>query len=111
MEFDRLLEFVEAVEELAQQLGLEVPRDEPAEQRSAVAPVLRSARRNAAKLYQQALREHQARRLSEVGRGLDGETVARTSAIGYAPAGWDFLLKRIGRSTDESRGTAARPRG
>ncbi|MFW2404849.1 MAG: CHC2 zinc finger domain-containing protein, partial [Gammaproteobacteria bacterium] len=36
MEFDRL-EFPEAVEELAQSMGLQVPRDETAEQRTPVA--------------------------------------------------------------------------
>ena len=56
MDYERL-EFVDAVEELAQLLGLEVPREASTEARSPVAPIF-DIIGSAAKLYQQALREH-----------------------------------------------------
>ncbi len=99
MEFDRL-PFVDAVEELAQQLGLEVPRDGPAEQRSPTAPIY-EALGAAAKLYQQALGESQSAQQYLQKRGLKAETI-KALRIGYAPPGWDFLLKRMGQ-TDESQ--------
>jgi DNA primase len=100
MDFERL-EFVEAVEELAQHLGLEVPRAAMADQRSPVAPVF-EALGAAAKLYQLALREHPAAVDYLKDRGIDGAT-ARDFAIGYAPAGWDFLLRRLGEGEDQRR--------
>jgi DNA primase len=93
MEYDRL-EFVEAVEELAQMLGVEVPREQTRDDREPIAPVLEVLAK-AASLYQQALREHPQAVEYLRGRGLDGDTAARFG-IGFAPPGWDFLLKRLG---------------
>jgi len=98
MEYDRL-EFVEAVEELAQMLGLEVPREQSGEQREPVAPVL-EVLAEAARLYQQALREHPQAVSYLRGRGLDGATAANF-AIGYAPSGWDFLLQQLGNKEEQ----------
>ncbi|UCG73174.1 MAG: DNA primase [Chromatiales bacterium] len=100
MDYERL-DFVEAVEELAQLLGLDVPREASAETRSPVAPVL-EIMGAAAKLYQQALREHPMAVDYLKGRGIDGER-ARDFGIGYAPAGWDFLLQRLGDGDDRRR--------
>jgi DNA primase len=52
-------------------------------------------------VYRERLRENPAAIGYLKSRGLDGDTTARFQ-IGYAPAGWDFLLKRFG-SNDESR--------
>ncbi len=92
MEFDRL-EFPEAVEELAQSLGLEVPRDEAAERRAPIAPVYDALKR-AADLYRRALKEHAVAIDYLKARGLSGETVG-SFGIGYAPGGWDFLLRKF----------------
>lgn len=102
MEFDRL-EFVEAIEELAQMLGLEVPREQPgrAQPQSPVAPVY-AILAAAAKRYQAALREHPPAVEYLRQRGLSGET-ARDFGLGYAPAGWDFLLRRLGDTPDGER--------
>ncbi|MBT8442454.1 MAG: DNA primase [Gammaproteobacteria bacterium] len=99
MEFDRL-EFPEAVEELAQSLGLQVPRDESAEKRTPVAPVYDILTR-AAEIYRQALRDHQSAIDYLKNRGLTGETVA-AFGIGYAPGGWDYLLRHFDER-DETR--------
>ena len=101
MEFDRL-EFVEAVEELAQMLGLDVPREQDrTEPRTPVSPLYERLAQ-AAGLYQQCLRETAAAVGYLRQRGLDGET-ARSFGIGYAPPGWDFLLRRLGRNDEDRR--------
>ena len=92
MEFDRL-EFPEAVEELAQLLGLQVPREEQAETRTPVTPLYEVLAR-AGGLYRQALKAHPRAREYLKARGLDAETV-RAFGIGYAPPGWDYLLRNF----------------
>jgi len=92
MEFDRL-EFPEAVEELAQSLGLEVPRDDATEKRTPVAPIYDVLTR-AANIYRRALNEHPAAIDYLKARGLSGEIVA-TFGIGYAPGGWDYMLRQF----------------
>ena len=103
MEYERL-DFREAVEGLAQSVGLEIPQDDP---RSSNEPVrdqnkpLYEALERASKFYEHALRQH-AERHKVVnylkGRGLTGE-IARDFRIGFAPAGWDNLMQANG--TDE----------
>jgi len=92
MEFDRL-EFPEAVEELAQSLGLEVPRDEKAEQRAPLTPIYDVLTR-AADIYRRTLKDHPAAIDYLKSRGLSGETVA-AFGVGYAPGGWDFMLQQF----------------
>ena len=92
LEFDRL-EFPEAVEELAQMAGVTVPRDEQAERRAPTAPVY-AVLEKAAKFYQQALKNEAAAIEYLQLRGLSGETV-RDFGIGYAPGGWDYLLRQF----------------
>ncbi len=98
MEYNHL-SFVEAVEELATQQGLEVPR----EGGPGPAPVdrsLYSAVAEAARYYQRNLREHgaapKAREYLQ-SRQLSGE-VAQQFGIGYAPPSWDGLLNTLGKS-------------
>lgn len=92
LEYDRL-EFPEAVEELAHMAGLTVPRDEQSERRTPTAPIYETLSRAAA-FYQQALKDHPPAIDYLKKRGLSGATV-RDFGIGYAPAGWDFLLRRF----------------
>ena len=103
MEYERL-DFREAVEGLAQSVGLEIPQDDP---RSANEPTrdqnkpLYNALERASKFYEHALRQHAERHkvVSYLkGRGLTGE-IARDFRIGFAPAGWDNLMQASG--TDE----------
>lgn len=98
MEHDRL-EFPIAVEHLAKLAGMEVPQDETREsrfdqQRKALYALLEQA----SDFYQIQLRQHAgaetaARYLRE--RGLSGE-ISRRFGIGFAPPGWDNLLKHLG---------------
>ncbi|MBK1704116.1 DNA primase [Halochromatium glycolicum] len=102
IEHDRL-EFREAIEELAQHVGLEVPSDGDAVQAGPDLKPLYAILDQAAALYRQQLHEHpQARQAVDYlrGRGLSSEIAARFG-LGFAPPGWDFLLKRMGTTREE----------
>ena len=110
MEYDHL-GFVEAIEELARQAGVEVQREEgrpmsPAQQEARrTAPDLYEALDAAAKLFQAHLRRHpEAATAVEYlkGRGLTGE-IAKAFAIGYAPPGWDNLRKALGGTQEKEK--------
>jgi len=94
MEHDRL-EFVEAVEELASLNGVEVPREAGAAPSSPTAPLYELLDK-ATGLYRDELRNSQRAVEYLKQRGLNGETAARFR-IGYAPPGWDYLLKPFGK--------------
>jgi DNA primase len=103
------MDFLEAVEDLAQRAGLEVPREQGDDERTqSLQPVYDIlARANA--YYQQQLRQHaDAGRAADYlrGRGLSGE-VAAAFGLGFAPPGWDNLLGEIGRN-DADRALMAR---
>jgi len=98
MEHDRL-EFVEAVEELAAINGVEVPRDAAATGPVSPTTPLYEMLDTTSQLFQEQLRKHPSAVQYLKQRGLDGETVVRF-LIGYAPAGWDFLLQRFGGTED-----------
>ena len=96
MEYDRL-SFPEAVEELASSLGLEVPHEANFEQGPDHRPLYDTLEK-AARFFAQQLRQHpQAPRAVDYlrGRGVSGE-VAAGFGLGYAPAGWDNLLRTLG---------------
>lgn len=101
MDYERL-DFREAVEGLAQTVGLEVPKDDPRGGREPPKDQnkpLYEALEHASKFYEHALRQH-AERHKVVnylkGRGLTGE-IARDFRIGFAPAGWDNLMQANGK--------------
>ena len=97
MEFEQL-EFVEAIEELAQLHHLDVPREQgAAKARPAAHADDYTLMQQAAAFYQQQLTQHpdaQKVRQYIAKRGLSEKTVA-DFAIGYAPDGWDNLLKQL----------------
>lgn len=108
MEYEHL-SFPEAVEELAQNLGLEVPHEkvtgEAAKgQRTAVkqADSLYQLMQQADQFYRKQLREHaDAPKAVEYlkQRGLSGE-IAAEYGMGYAPSGYDSILKGLTSSAD-----------
>jgi DNA primase len=101
MDYDNL-NFVEAIEELADMAGMEVPRESGFQQGPNLQP-LYALLQQAAAFYQQQLRKHpQASRAVEYlkQRGLSGEIAARFG-IGYAPPGWDNLLKAMGSTPQD----------
>lgn len=104
MEYDKL-EFVDAIEELAATLNLDVPREQ-----GSGAPQRTQAERRSdyelmqqtAVFYQHQLKQHE--KSAEVieyvkRRGISGETAKRFQ-IGYAPAEWDSLYKYLGKSKE-----------
>ncbi|MEH6469275.1 MAG: DNA primase [Porticoccus sp.] len=105
IDFDRM-SFPEAVETLAKHVGLEVPReashdDGASQRRKALYDVMDKADR----FYRSSLRNHPSAHeaISYLkSRALSGET-AKNFGIGFAPPGWDNLLKNLG-GTDEAIG-------
>ncbi len=87
------LDFLEAVRQLASMVGMEVPL-EAGETRADYAP-LYGMLDQAARIYREALKHAPAAIDYLKGRGLIGE-IAAEFAIGFAPAGWDTLLKALG---------------
>ncbi len=97
MDYDRL-EFVDAVEELANQVGLKVPYDggarrAPQEDSTDLYALLDSA----AKFYQRALASSATAQSYFEERGLDAQTIERF-ALGYSPDQWDALKNALGTS-------------
>ena len=89
--------FVEAVQDLAQQVGMQVPDDDrsPEEkalqaQRKDKAHTLSETMATAAAHYRQQLKASDRAKDYLKGRGLTGE-IARHFGIGYAPDGWRSL--------------------
>jgi DNA primase len=94
------MEFVEAVEELAQRAGLEVPHETAGKTHSGPSTQPRYALlEKVSAWYREQLRSHpQAKRAVEYlkQRGLTGEIAARFN-IGYAPPGWENLSGALGK--------------
>ncbi len=95
MEYEHL-DFVEAIEVLAQSLGLEVPREKGS------TPVKHQKKNNSlydlmqevSAYYQQQLRSNPVAREYLDQRGLSDDIIARFN-IGYVPDGWDHVLKNF----------------
>lgn len=104
MEFERL-DFISSVEALAARLGLSVPDDrqrqssEESQRRKSVLLQLEKA----ADFYRLQLRSH-GQRAKAVdylkNRGLSGP-IARDFGLGFAPPGWDNLLKALALSDED----------
>ena len=89
--------FVDAVQDLAQQVGLQVPDDDisPQEKERAAAARQRQATltdvlEKAAEAYRRQLRDSQRAIAYFKGRGVSG-AVAKRYGLGYAPEGWRNL--------------------
>jgi DNA primase len=95
MDYERL-EFPDAVEELAQSVGLTVPREggreaAPREDKSDLYALLDGA----ARWYEGELPKNAEAQAYCRKRGLDADTIARFR-LGWAPAGYDGLIKALG---------------
>jgi len=101
MEYDRL-DFVDAVETLAGEYHLEVPREsgfQPDNRQDNKQPLYQLLEQ-AAQLYQQELKQSQRAIDYLKQRGLSGE-IARSYGLGYAPDSWDFILSRCSKNPAE----------
>lgn len=112
MEYDGL-GFVDAVEELAERVGLEVPRTGPGpggagpegRGRSMDLDAVYAALERANRYFRLQLREHPGRdRAVEYlkSRGLSGELAARFE-LGFAPPGWEGLATALGDAGKEAQ--------
>ena len=98
MDYDHM-SFVEAVEELAARQGLEVPREGSNRPSGPDRRPLYDTLEQATRYYRQQLQHHpQAGRAVDYlkSRGLNGG-IAADFAIGFAPPGWDNLIRELGR--------------
>ena len=87
------LEFLDAIEEMARAAGLEVPTS--ASQQPRPDTGLYDILADCAKFYCEQLKTHPAAIEYLQGRGLSGE-VTRDFEIGYAPSGWDGVIRELG---------------
>ena|SRR5688572_30771985 len=97
MQYDHL-SFPEAIETLAQQVGMEIPRANkqvPYEKHSS-SIALYELMEQAANFYQTHLRESSLAIEYLKKRGLTG-TIAKQFEIGFAPSGWDHLMQQVGK--------------
>ncbi|MGQ4582891.1 DNA primase [Lysobacter sp. F60174L2] len=99
MEYDRL-EFLDAVEELARQTGMEVPRDTRQRNANPDSQDLYSVVDAAAQFFRRQLAGSTKAQAYLDGREVDADIRARFS-IGYAPDGFNALRDALG--TDERR--------
>lgn len=108
MDYERI-SFPEAIDSLAKVAGVDVPRETKTPQAQAQDEAREKARKALYQLmeqtnafYQQQLREHEQRNIAVnylKNRGLSGH-IAKDFGIGYAPAGWDNLIKQLGTSNE-----------
>lgn len=108
MEYDRL-EFVDAIEELASQLGLEVPRENdgtnaPRGPKAADKRNYYELMGQVSQFYQSQLRAQDAQVAIDYlkGRGLSGDIVKKFN-IGFIPDQWDMVRTRFGRDNESQK--------
>lgn len=98
MEHDHL-DFVEAIEVLAKDAGMEVPREQGAPDRYEQNAELLKRLSESAQFFQAQLIQHPDKKRAtdylSKDRGLSGQ-IAKVFGLGFAPPGWDNLLKKIG---------------
>lgn len=95
IEHDRL-DFIEATETIADSLGLQVPYEGNSNEsgRNDTRDTIYHCLEDAAGWFRQRLRDHPTAIDYLKQRGLNGETANRFG-LGYAPGGWDRLLKEL----------------
>ena len=97
MDFDHM-SFVEAIETLANSMGVEVPRDEsdrPAQRYDELFDLMSRVER----FWQQGLRDNQSAVDYLRGRSIDG-TTAKRFGLGFAADGWSTVLDKFGTSQE-----------
>jgi len=102
--------FVEAIEDLASRAGLEIPREAvQASQSNNKITELYELMELVTQFYSRQLRQHpEANNAVEYlkNRGISGE-IAKEYELGFAPPGWDSLMKELGRSDESSKRLAS----
>lgn len=89
------MSFGDAVRELAAKVGMEIPQSALPTNGSESLEPLFAILDKAAQYFRRQLRQHPEAIDYLKGRGLEG-AIAADYAIGYAPPGWDNLLRELG---------------
>jgi DNA primase len=100
MQYEKM-EFIDAVADLAQRAGLEMPR-EALGPRETGGPDLHGIMARIARFFEQNLADNARARKYVDARGIDVKTAANF-ALGYAPDSWDALLNRFGPQEEDRR--------
>jgi DNA primase len=100
MQYEKM-EFFDAVADLAQRAGLEMPR-EAQKAGDAGAADLHEVMGRVARFFGQNLADQPRARKYLDGRGIDAKTAAKFD-LGFAPDSWDSLLNRFGAHEEERR--------
>jgi DNA primase len=98
MQYEKM-EFLDAVADLAQRAGLELPREAQAPKDPGSAD-LHDLTDRAARFFEQNLADDARAQAYVQRRGIDAKISARFS-LGYAPDAWDSLLRRFGTQQEE----------
>ncbi|HTV96357.1 MAG TPA: DNA primase [Steroidobacteraceae bacterium] len=100
MQYEKL-GFVDALADLAQRAGLELPREAQAAQEPGGVD-LYQVMAHAARFFEQNLKDNARAGDYVARRGIDAPTCGKF-ALGYAPDSWNALLTRFGASEEERR--------
>jgi DNA primase len=100
MQYEKM-EFLDAVADLAQRAGLELPREAQAPRDPGSAD-LHDLMLQAARFFEQNLADNPRARAYVHRRGLDVKISAQFS-LGYAPDAWEALLTRFGAHEEDRR--------
>jgi DNA primase len=100
MQYEKM-EFLDAVADLAQRAGLELPTEAKATRDPASAD-LHELMLRAARFFEQNLADNPRPRDYLQRRGIDGKSITNF-ALGYAPDAWEVLLKRFGTLEEDRR--------
>lgn len=101
MQHDRML-FPEAVEALARQAGLEVPRHKLQQQKTESVSGLFELTTLVAQYYYEQMRKS-ARAIDYLKTRQISGAIARQFQIGYAPSGWDHLVVELGKQAEDKK--------
>ena len=100
MQYEKM-EFLDAVADLAQRAGLELPREAQAPREPGSAD-LHDLMLRAARFFEQNLSDNARAQAYVQRRGIDASISAKFT-LGYAPDAWEALLKRFGGQEDDRR--------
>ena len=100
MQYEKM-EFFDAVADLAQRAGLEMPR-EALKGSDPGSADLQNVMARAARFFEQNLADNERARRYVSARGIDAKTTAKF-ALGYAPDSWDALLTRFASREEDRR--------
>jgi len=102
MEYERL-DFVDAIEALAAEYQMEVPREQGHSQQQDDKKPIYQILDTASQLYQQQLKTAPKAIDYLKNRGLSGE-ISKIFGLGYAPDSWDYILQHLGKAPEQVQG-------